>query len=137
MKVGSHLYKPGLTSRLITMIAFARSQKPNGLKFYLTNYVSSCCRPRSFSVVFNNSGDFDSLSAGLRRTIYRMAQEALANSARHSGANSARLCLNVSESQVDLDISDAGRGFDPSSALARSLNREHFGLQGIRGAKRC
>ncbi len=103
----------------------------------LTNYVSSCCRPRSFSVVFNNSGDFDSLSAGLRRTIYRMAQEALANSARHSGANSARLCLNVSESQVDLDISDAGRGFDPSSALARSLNREHFGLQGIQERARA
>lgn len=97
----------------------------------LTNYVSSCCRPRSFSVIFNSSGDFDSLSAGLRRTIYRMAQEALANSARHSGANSARLCLNVSEGQVHLDISDQGRGFDPSLALIRSLNREHFGLHGI------
>jgi signal transduction histidine kinase len=97
----------------------------------LTNYVSSCCRPRSFSIIFNNSGDFDSLSAGLRRTIYRMAQEALANSARHSGANSARLCLNVSEGQVYLDISDQGRGFDPSLALIRSLNREHFGLHGI------
>src|SRR6266496_3548647 len=83
----------------------------------LTNYVGSCCRPRSFSVVFNNSGDFNSLSAGLRRTIYRMAQEALANSARHSGANSARLCLNVNEDQVNLDITDEGRGFDPSIAL--------------------
>ena len=97
----------------------------------LTNYIGSCCRPRSFSVVFNNSGDFNSLSSGLRRTIYRMAQEALANSARHSGANFARLCLNVSEDQVYLDISDQGRGFDPSIALSRSLNREHFGLHGI------
>jgi len=103
----------------------------------LTNYVSSCCRPRSFSVIFNNSGDFDSLPAGLRRTIYRMAQEALANSARHSGTNSARLCLNVSEDQVHLDVSDEGRGFDPSSALARSLNREHFGLHGIQERTRA
>jgi len=103
----------------------------------LTNYVSSCCRPRSFSVIFNNSGDFDSLTAGLRRTIYRMAQEALANSARHSGANSARLCLNVSEDQVYLDISDEGRGFDPSSTLTRSLNREHFGLHGIQERARA
>ncbi|MBK9781775.1 MAG: hypothetical protein IPP55_17280 [Anaerolineales bacterium] len=55
----------------------------------LTNYVSSCCRPRSFSIVFSNNGDFNSLSAGLRRTVYRMAQEALANSARHSGPNCA------------------------------------------------
>src|SRR6266498_417662 len=103
----------------------------------LTNYVGSCCRPRSFSIIFNNSGDFNSLSAGLRRTIYRMAQEALANSARHSGANSARLCLNISENQVYLDISDQGRGFDPSSALSRSLNREHFGLHGIQERARA
>jgi signal transduction histidine kinase len=97
----------------------------------LTTYVSSCCRPRAFSIVFNDSGDFNALSAGLRRTIYRMAQEALANSARHSGANSARLCLNVAEDQVYLDISDQGRGFDLSTALSRSFNREHFGLHGI------
>jgi signal transduction histidine kinase len=98
----------------------------------LTSYVSSCCRPRAFSIIFNNSGNFDSLSAGLRRTIYRMAQEALGNAARHSGASSARLCLNVSEDRVYLDISDQGRGFDPGTALSRSFNREHFGLQGIR-----
>ncbi|HEU0293176.1 MAG TPA: sensor histidine kinase [Anaerolineales bacterium] len=98
----------------------------------LTNYISSCCRPRTFSVIFNNTGDFNSLSAGLRRTIYRMAQEALANAARHSGAQFARLCLNIYEDQVHISITDEGRGFDPLVAMARSINREHFGLQGIR-----
>ena len=97
----------------------------------LSNYVSSCCRPRSFSIVFSNNGDFNSLSAGIRRTIYRMAQEALANSARHSGADSARLCLTVTDDEVYLVISDEGRGFDPSVVLSRSQSREHFGLQGI------
>ena len=103
----------------------------------LTNYVGSCCRPRSFSIVFNNNGDFNSLPAGMRRTVYRMAQEALANSARHSGANSARLCLNITEAQIYLSITDEGRGFDPSVALSRSLNREHFGLQGIQERARA
>jgi signal transduction histidine kinase len=98
----------------------------------LTNYISSCCRPRTFSVIFSNTGDFNSLSAGLRRTIYRMAQEALANAARHSGVQSARLCLNICEDQVHISITDEGRGFDPLVAMARSMNREHFGLQGIR-----
>ena len=60
-----------------------------------------------------------------------MAQEALANSARHSGVNLARLNLNVAEDQVHLTISDEGRGFDPVIALSRSINREHFGLHGI------
>jgi signal transduction histidine kinase len=61
-----------------------------------------------------------------------MAQEALANSARHSGAQSARLCLHVNEDQVNISITDEGRGFNPELALSRSLNREHFGLHGIR-----
>ncbi|HRQ21894.1 MAG TPA: histidine kinase, partial [Anaerolineales bacterium] len=30
----------------------------------LTNYVSSCCRPRTFSIIFSNKGDFNSLSSG-------------------------------------------------------------------------
>lgn len=98
----------------------------------LKNYVGSCCRPNAFTIVFNHSGDFNSLPPGLRRTIYRMAQEALANSARHSGAQSARLCLNIEEDQVHISITDEGRGFNPEIALSRSLNREHFGLQGIR-----
>jgi signal transduction histidine kinase len=103
----------------------------------LTNYVGSCCRPRSFSIIFNHHGDFNSLSSGLRRTIYRMAQEALANSARHSGAQSARLCLTVTEDEVYLDISDQGKGFDPAVALSRSQNREHFGLHGIQERARA
>ncbi len=103
----------------------------------LTNYVSSCCRPRSFSIVFNNHGDFNSLSAGLRRTVYRMAQEALANSARHSGVQTARLCLAVTMDEVYLAVSDDGKGFDPSVALSRSLNREHFGLHGMQERARA
>lgn len=103
----------------------------------LVDYVSSCCRSRAFSVIFNHHGDFDSLPSGLRRTLYRMAQEALANAARHSGADTARLCLTVTEGEVFLDISDQGRGFDPSIALSRSRNREHFGLRGIQERARA
>jgi signal transduction histidine kinase len=103
----------------------------------LVDYVSSCCRSRAFSVIFNHHGDFDSLPSGLRRTLYRMAQEALANAARHSGADTARLCLTVTEGEVFLDISDQGRGFDPSIALSRSRNREHFGLHGIQERARA
>ena len=103
----------------------------------LTNYVSSCCRPRPFSIIFSNNGDFNSLSSGMRRAVYRMAQEALANSARHSGAQSARLCLTVTTDEVYLVVSDEGKGFDPSIALSRSQNREHFGLHGIQERARA
>jgi len=103
----------------------------------LTNYVNGCCRPRTFSIIFNNNGDFNSLSSGMRRTVYRMAQEALANSARHSGAQSARLCLTITDEDVYLVVSDEGKGFDLASALSRSVNREHFGLQGMQERARA
>jgi signal transduction histidine kinase len=61
-----------------------------------------------------------------------MTQEAQANAARHSGAQSAKFCLNVLDDQVHISITDEGRGFDPANALSRSQNREHFGLHGIR-----
>jgi len=103
----------------------------------LSNYVSGCCRPRPFSIIFNHNGDFNSLHPGLRRTIYRMAQEALANSARHSGAQSARLCLTVTDDEVYLVVTDTGCGFEPEIALSRGINREHFGLRGIQERARA
>jgi signal transduction histidine kinase len=66
-----------------------------------------------------------------------MAQEALANSARHSGSQSARLCLTVTDHEVYLVVSDEGKGFDPAFALSRSQNREHFGLHGIQERARA
>ncbi len=97
----------------------------------LTNYVNSCCRPRSFQIAFKVSGDFNSLVPSLRRTIYRITQEALANSARHSGAPSAEVCMRIAQDGVYLSVADEGRGFDPVPVLSRNQNREHFGLRGI------
>lgn len=97
----------------------------------LTNYVAGYSRPNPFTIIFNNNGDFNTLPSGLRRTVYRMAQEAVANSAKHSGAKSARLCLTVTDDEVYLVISDEGKGFDPQAGLSRSVSREHFGLRGI------
>ena len=97
----------------------------------LVGYVNSCCRPRSFSVDFHISGDFERLPAGVKRTVYRMTQEALANSARYSGAASAQVFMDIEQDQVHLHVEDVGRGFDPALALSRVSDREHFGLKGI------
>ncbi len=97
----------------------------------LTGYVNSCCRPRSFRVDFHISGDFERLPAGLKHTVYRMTQEALANSARYSGAPLARVFMEIDHEEVHLNIEDEGKGFDPGLVLARGPIREHFGLKGI------
>ena len=50
--------------------------------------------------------------------LYRVAQEALSNVAKHSGARSALVSLSAREGSLRLVVKDTGRGFDP--ALARS-----------------
>jgi signal transduction histidine kinase len=45
--------------------------------------------------------------------LYRVAQEALQNVVKHSGAQKATVDLAMVNSEIHLDIADIGRGFDP------------------------
>jgi len=53
------------------------------------------------------------LSLEVEQTLYRIAQEALANVARHSAANHVNLLLSYEAGVVTMEIADDGRGFDP------------------------
>jgi PAS domain S-box-containing protein len=52
--------------------------------------------------------------------LYRVAVEALRNVARHSGAKTATISLNEEDEFLRLEVSDSGRGFDPSKAARGS-----------------
>ncbi len=97
----------------------------------LRSYVSHCCRPRPFHVEFRTIGDFEQLRPAIRRNLYRVAQEALGNAARHSGAESAQLSMEISPERVLLRVEDDGQGFDPERVLARDHDHDRFGLHGI------
>lgn len=60
-------------------------------------------------------------------TAFRIVQEALNNVARHSGATRTVVSLERIDDTYRLDITDNGRGFDPTSVNKRSL-----GLAGMR-----
>jgi signal transduction histidine kinase len=62
----------------------------------------------------NVEGD-DKLSLPIRETLFRIAQEALANITRHSSASNAEVILEYGTSTVTLTIIDNGRGFDTST----------------------
>lgn len=53
------------------------------------------------------------LAEGLETHLFRIAQEALTNIARHSGATTAAVDLAVGEATVVLTITDNGRGLEP------------------------
>lgn len=66
--------------------------------------------------------------------LYRIAQEALNNVAKHAGASQAAVRLACRADVVTLEISDDGRGFDPSAVSPQSLGtgimRERAGSAG-------
>jgi len=99
----------------------------DGLRKYTANH----CQAGDLQITFHVSGDFARLSAQVRRGLYRIAQEALANVARHASASQADVSLEVTADRTRLTVTDDGRGFDPAPALAREYNREHFGLRGM------
>jgi signal transduction histidine kinase len=55
--------------------------------------------------------------------LYRIAQEALNNVARHANASQAAVSLHSRADTIELQISDDGQGFDPSCVAL-----EHLGL---------
>jgi signal transduction histidine kinase len=57
----------------------------------------------------------DQLPLPTRETLFRIAQEALANVARHSSASSVNVFLGYGANTVTLTINDNGRGFDASA----------------------
>ncbi|NJN43665.1 MAG: GAF domain-containing sensor histidine kinase [Anaerolineae bacterium] len=97
----------------------------------LQSYASQCGQNRKFQVQFQASGDFERLPPALRRNLYRVTQEAVANTIHHAGVDKGQVTLTVEPHEIVLQILDDGKGFDPEKALARSYNREHFGLHGI------
>jgi PAS domain S-box-containing protein len=65
-------------------------------------------------------GDYD-LSAEVKVALYRIAQEALNNIAKHAGASQAEIRLSCDGGVVRLQISDDGVGFDLADIPAKSL----------------
>ncbi len=60
--------------------------------------------------------------------LYRIAQEALNNVAKHAGTCEAVVRLDLASQPASLEIEDHGAGFDPET-ISRSL--DHIGLPGM------
>jgi two-component system sensor histidine kinase UhpB len=77
------------------------------------------------------------VGAAAALAIYRIAQEALRNVAQHAGATEAHLVLSAGDGGCELEVSDAGHGFDaeeplPGPGLGLVAMRERARLAGGR-----
>lgn len=78
-------------------------------------------------VTFTHDVTFERLNPMLEGTLFRIVQEALTNVVRHSQSPTATVNLNEVNGFLQLEIHDAGVGFD-----TEKISEDRFGLRGIR-----
>lgn len=99
-----------------------------GLAEALERFVAGWRSSRQVRAEVTVSGRVRPLHPEVESTVLRIAQEALANVAKHADADRVGLTLVYDEDEVILDVRDDGAGFDPSVPPAPAS----FGLRGMR-----
>jgi two-component system sensor histidine kinase UhpB len=113
------------------LLVLARQLRPTalddlGLKAALASHVAAVERQSGIATSFEAAGDLASVPQDIQVVTYRVAQEALSNAVRHSGAKRLSVRLQREDGSVELRIADDGRGFTFDQA-SRGL-----GLAGMR-----
>jgi two-component system sensor histidine kinase UhpB len=98
------------------LLSLARQLRPTalddlGLAAAVAGQVEQLARGE-IAAEFAAEGDFSGLDDDTQLVVYRVAQEALSNATRHSGADHVAVRLRRSEEDgVALEVTDDGRGF--------------------------
>ena len=99
-----------------------------GLRAALTNYVQDWSKRVGIAADLHTSGLLDErLPSDAETTLYRIAQEALTNVAKHARASHVDVILERRNDYVLLIVEDDGVGFD----TAAGTGTEGFGLAGM------
>jgi NarL family two-component system sensor histidine kinase LiaS len=91
-----------------------------GLAQALRNYATDWSRQTNITADVRIRGERP-LPLFVEQTLFRVAQEALANVARHSQASAVEICLTWQDAVVQLAINDNGYGFNAGQANGRGV----------------
>jgi len=133
--------KIGRTQRLVensvnAVHRFARELRPAvlddlGLIPALHAYSRNLAERKKLKIQMTAFGGVEALGSAKRTVLFRVAQEALTNVARHAHATQVRMTISELSGAVRMEISDNGRSFQVKKALlARNSNR--LGLIGMK-----
>lgn len=98
-----------------------------GLAMALSNHINLFRRRHGVEVTLTLSGD-ERLAPEVEFALYRVAQEALNNVAKHARAHHVRVKLDLRPEEALLEVCDDGVGFDPAAG-ARGGS---FGMIGMK-----
>jgi len=102
-----------------------------GLPAALITYADECSARYPFTVDVEVTGQRKRLPSEIETALYRIAQEALTNVAKHAKANHAWIRLHIGEREVRLTVSDDGIGMDVEEAQRAAACGRGWGLAGI------
>jgi signal transduction histidine kinase len=95
------------------------SLEGEGLATTLRKHVDVLRRVHGREIVLEVAGA-PKLAPAVEAEVFRIAQEALHNALRHSGAQRLELSLRAREGGMTLTVTDDGVGFDPEDPALRS-----------------
>ena len=90
--------------------------------------IDQAAQPAGLVVGFVSEGFAARLALAVETVCFRVAQEALNNVVKHSGARSVLLSVQVVQATLHLRVRDNGVGFDPVAARRRALRGGSLGL---------
>jgi signal transduction histidine kinase len=103
-----------------------------GLVPALTRYIQSCRSRFGMEIDLEVVGlDQVRLPWEVETALYRIAQEALTNAARHAGARHVSVILEQRDNRALLIVEDDGEGFDVAQVWASVQERGRLGLYGM------
>jgi len=115
---------------------FARDLRPPalddlGLIPALHAYNQALAVRKKLKIQFTAFGGVEALGSATRTVLYRVAQEALTNVARHAQATKVRVSIGEISGGIRMEIGDNGRSFDVPKTLA-AKSRTRLGLIGMK-----
>jgi len=103
-----------------------------GLQSAIAWYAERCLKARGIAVRCEFSGLERRFPVGFETAVFRTAQEAMTNIARHAHAEKVLVqCARVDDTII-MEIEDDGCGFDPSAIRPSDRDGRGFGLLGMR-----
>jgi signal transduction histidine kinase len=104
-----------------------------GLGYALKWYVDGFSERSKIATNLELASDWERLPEDYELCLFRIAQECLTNIHRHSGGSSARLRLLRSAAEIQLEVTDDGKGLDyKTQSKIASGETPGVGMRGIR-----
>jgi signal transduction histidine kinase len=117
---------------------FARDLRPTllddlGLIPALHSFMKDFTKQTGIRIHFTafNSVWMDQLDSGKRTALYRLAQEALTNVARHARASRVNVTVRKLTWAIEMEVADNGKGFQVDRVLS-AKRRHRLGVLGMR-----